>query len=49
MQMGIQPVSIGFVLAFIVLILVVGLCLTGAMEFQWLGAILCALAVSRLV
>lgn len=49
MQLGIQPVSIGFILAVVALILILILCVTGQMEFLWLGAILCLLALSRLV
>jgi hypothetical protein len=49
MQLGVQPVSIGFILAVVALILILILCVTGQMPFLWLGAILILLAVSRLV
>lgn len=49
MQVGIQPVSIGFVLAAIALIIIVALLVTGQLPFLWLGVILLTLAVSRLV
>jgi len=48
MQVGIAPISVGFLIALIALILVLILCVTGQMPFLWLGAILCLLAISRL-
>lgn len=49
MQVGIQPVSIGFILAVVALIIIVALLVTGQLPFLWTGVILLTLAVSRLV
>lgn len=49
MNLGIQQVSIGFILAVVALVIIVALVVTGQLPFVWLGAILIALAVSRLV
>jgi len=49
MQVGIQPVSIGFILAVVALIIIVVLLVTGQLPFLWLGLVLLLLAISRLV
>lgn len=49
MQVGIQPVSIGFILGVVALIVIVVLLVTGQLPFLWLGLVLLLLAVSRLV
>jgi hypothetical protein len=48
MQVGIQPISIGFLLALVALVLVLILCVTGQMAFLWVGAVLTLLCLSRL-
>jgi hypothetical protein len=48
MQFSVQPVSVGFLIALIALILVLILMVTGQIPFLWVGVILCLLAVSRL-
>jgi hypothetical protein len=47
MQFQMQPIGIGSIAALVALILVLILCVTGKMEFIWLGAILLLLCVSR--
>lgn len=49
MNFSVQPISVGFVLAIIAIILVIVLLVTGQMPLLWLGLVLLLLAVSRLV
>jgi hypothetical protein len=49
MQFTVQPVSVGFILAIVSLVIVLVLCVTGQMPFLWIGAVLLMLCVSRLV
>lgn len=47
MQFQMQPIGIGSICSLVALILVLILCVTGQMQFIWLGAILLLLCLSR--
>jgi hypothetical protein len=48
MQIGIAPVSIGFVLAIIALVILVVLMVMGTIPLMWTGLVLLLLCLSRL-
>lgn len=48
MNVSIAPMSVGFLIALLALILVVVLMITGAIPLVWTGVILAMLAISRL-
>jgi hypothetical protein len=47
-QVGLQPVSIGFVLAIIALVILVVLMVMGTIPLMWVGLVLLLLCLSRL-